>query len=489
MQNSRNLNLTKSDVLAFGFASLVLLVFYINSFYNLETILLFFGLALLALFGVAIILRYKQSLLFALSFFIPLSVSVKIGGSQIGIPSELICILFSFFFFAKIITGTKIPKYFLTHPLTILVIADLCWLFITSCTGEMPMVSFKRLIIKLLYYISFYYFYYELFLLDVKNIKRVFMLHCLGLLIPIVYTTAIHFKLNFSTMGAQQASRPFYNDHTMYGAILVFFIPFLFVSIFSEQKKNLKFLYVFLFLVFCCATYLSYSRAAWVSLALAIVIAFIIHFKIKSKYVLACILIAGAIMFFNSETIFDSFSRSKDLSHGKDVTQHFKSISNVNSDASNMERINRWKCAIRMFKEKPLLGFGPGTYQFFYGEYQVRQDMTRISTFNGTKGHAHSEYLNYLSETGVFGLIIFLLTVFLMLSTTLKIYKRTTNKQLKNTALYILLGLITFYVHAFFNGFIEFDKLAMPVFSYMAAIVYLDKQSLESDFHSYHNIQ
>ena len=34
---------------------------------------------------------------------------------------------------------------------------------------------------------------------------------------------------------------------------------------------------------------------------------------------------------------------------------------NVSTDASNLERINRWNCAIRMYAERPFLGHGPGT--------------------------------------------------------------------------------------------------------------------------------
>ena len=46
------------------------------------------------------------------------------------------------------------------------------------------------------------------------------------------------------------------------------------------------------------------------------------------------------------------------------LLKHITSISNISTDASNMERINRWKCALKMFVEKPVFGWGPGTYQF-----------------------------------------------------------------------------------------------------------------------------
>ena len=52
-----------------------------------------------------------------------------------------------------------------------------------------------------------------------------------------------------------------------------------------------------------------------------------------------------------------------------------------------MERINRWKCAVSMFKEKPILGYGPGTYQFHYGVFQNHKDKTIISTNSGDMGN------------------------------------------------------------------------------------------------------
>ena len=98
--------------------------------------------------------------------------------------------------------------------------------------------------------------------------------------------------------------------------------------------------------------------------------------------------------------------------------EHIESMSNVTTDASNLERINRWKSAIRLFQERPHLGWGPGTYQFHYAPYQNYYEKTVISTNAGDMGNAHSEYLSALSETGWPGLFIFLLfltTVFLML--------------------------------------------------------------------------
>jgi len=87
------------------------------------------------------------------------------------------------------------------------------------------------------------------------------------------------------------------------------------------------------------------------------------------------------------------------------------SAANVTTDLSNLERMNRWVAAWRMFREKPLTGFGPGTYQFAYIPYQEPGLINRLSVTNpwdvpeGSGGTAHSEYLLALSEMGIMGLL------------------------------------------------------------------------------------
>ena len=70
-------------------------------------------------------------------------------------------------------------------------------------------------------------------------------------------------------------------------------------------------------------------------------------------------------------------------------------MSNVTTDASNLERINRWKSAIRLFQERPHLGWGPDL-SVSLCPYQNYYEKTVISTNAGDMGNAHSEYLSAL---------------------------------------------------------------------------------------------
>ena len=58
-----------------------------------------------------------------------------------------------------------------------------------------------------------------------------------------------------------------------------------------------------------------------------------------------------------------------------------------------------------MFVERPIAGWGPGTYQFEYAPFQTAELRTQISTNNADLGNAHSEYLGPLAEQGLFGFI------------------------------------------------------------------------------------
>lgn len=423
----------------------------------------------------ALVLRFKVMLLYLLAFIIPFSFPVEMpGGSSLIFPSEFIALFLSAFLIIKFVLGERPSRDFLHHPITLLLALDLIWMFVTTTNSGLPIVSLKRWIIRLIYDLSFYYFMFELFKQDQKSIPRIIFFHLLGMIIPIFYTLYQHAQIKFAMIGSQTICAPFYYDHTIYGAALVFYVPFLIQSL-LVNKRNLSSRLSILFLVILLpAIFFSFSRAAWLSLIIALITFYLVYKKVSRKVILAIGFLALIAATLNMGRVNNLFQNNKEESHTNDIGSHIKSVSNISTDASNKERINRWKCALRMFADKPLLGFGPGTYQFFYGPYQHRNELTRISTFTGNKGHSHSEYLNYLSESGLAGLLIFCGLIIVSVNTARRIILR--NKEDAWLALALICCLITFYFHAFFNGFLEFDKMAMPVFSSLAALTVLDLQ-------------
>jgi O-antigen ligase len=153
---------------------------------------------------------------------------------------------------------------------------------------------------------------------------------------------------------------------------------------------------------------------------------------------------------------------------------HISSMSNISSDASNLERINRWSCAVRMFADKPVVGYGPGTYMFKYARYQLSKDRTIISTNSADGGNAHSEYLGPMAESGVLGLATYLLIIILVIYTAVNTYTRLTDYRLRSIVLAALVGLVTYYIHGFLNNFLDTDKISVPFWGFTAMIVAID---------------
>jgi O-antigen ligase len=272
---------------------------------------------------------------------------------------------------------------------------------------------------------------------------------------------------------------PFYNDHTAYGAIITMFIPVFFGFVIDKKNSRLtRFFGCMVLLILLTALVLSYCRAAWVSLALAVGILALVLLKIKFRWVAMTAIILGIILYTFQFEILTAMERNKQ-SKTATLTEHVRSISNISTDNSNMERINRWMSAFRMYQERPRFGFGPGTYQFEYAPYQLSGEKTLISTNEGDKGNAHSEYIGPLAEQGLPGMLIVIALVIAMVMTGLKVYHRTRDREIKILSMSVLLGLITYFIHGLMNNFLDTDKASVPVWGFIAILVAMDIYSLK----------
>jgi O-antigen ligase len=139
-----------------------------------------------------------------------------------------------------------------------------------------------------------------------------------------------------------------------------------------------------------------------------------------------------------------------------------------------MERVNRWKSALRMFREKPLMGWGPATYQFKYAPFQMASEKTIISTNYGEGGNAHSEYLGSLVDSGIPGLILYILLLFLCIVKGIIIWKTHWDKQTRIMALAFVAGLVTYAIHGALNNFLDTDKISALFWGMIAAIAATD---------------
>lgn len=432
------------------------------------------------LIAVSLLFLYKKKwLLYITVAAIPLSTGAILPGTgmSVSLPSELLCVVLSVYMIAQLVRN-KLNAGILKHPITVLLLFDLLWLGITTVTSTSPDVSVKRLIIRVVFFLVFYLLIASFSVENKVRLLKLYLLYLFGLIPVMYFTFRKHMHYDFDLRAVFEVCAPYYNDHTIYAACLAFVIPIGLVVLWNARTFKLSTPFkVFLFLVFLfliSQEILALSRAALMSLGAALL--FYLFLKTKWKSYVLYIIVAGILVvgFTYRADFYDQVARNEAVSNDGDVANHFTSVTNVKTDASNLERINRWVCAFEMFKEKPLTGFGPGTYQFEYGQFQTSEFKTYISTNHGDRGNAHSEYLTYLSETGLPGFLIFLAIVLYTIHVGIRAYHKALVRKEKVIVLGILLGLVTFYVHGLVNAFFDQEKMAFLVYAALATIVVFD---------------
>ena len=410
-----------------------------------------------------------------ITFCTPLAINFKLSsqGLALSIPTEPLMFGVLIIFIFKLLYDSSYDLKIFKHPVSIAIIFNLCWILITSITSQLPVVSFKFLLARLWFIVPFYFVALLMFK-DRMAIKKFSWLYIIPLLGVIFYSTISLYLWGFEEKAAHWVMTPFYNDHTAYGAVISFFIPVVFGYLFDKgYLKSTKFFIGLSLAILLIGLILSYSRAAWISLFVSVIIALILLYRIKLKWVLLGIIAIIALSFVYKSEIFWKLEKNKQDS-STNLAEHIESISNITTDASNLERINRWNSAFRMFGEHPFWGIGPGTYQFLYAPYQHSQEKTIISTNAGDRGNTHSEYIGPLTEEGVIGFISVLGIFITIIYTGIKVYKRSADKQVKLLSLVFLCGLITYLIHGFLNNFLDTDKASVPFWGFAAVLVALD---------------
>jgi O-antigen ligase len=422
------------------------------------------------------IFYFTEWIIFFMVFITPFAITLReLGitqGIDLSIPTEPLMIIFSgIYLINEKLKGITIKAIF-QHPVTKIIFIQLIWMFITTLTSMDIIVSAKYLTARLWFVLSSYFLMNFLFQ-NFENIKKFIWMYALGLSCVAIITLIKHAEYNFHHKIADWIVTPFYNDHTAYGAALALFIPPVISLVIIENKIVFKSFLIFISIFLFVAVIFSYARAAWIGLFAALLVFITLLLKIKFRKLLISFVSLFTIIFSFSEELLYLMGKNKTDSEGS-FYENILSTYNIKNDASNLERINRWNCAIRMFLDKPVFGFGPGTYQFFYAPYQLSKEKTIISTNFGTGGNSHSEYLGPLSEEGLPGLLIVLTLILFVFSLGYRLCYTVQNKKIKILTYGIFLGLVTYFVHGFFNNFLDTDKLSLPFWGFIAMLVSID---------------
>ena len=427
---------------------------------------------------VGLALSRRDLLLLGLVATVPLSLNLEqleIGGVGLYLPTEPILFGLLLLFLLDRLRGVGMELDLERHPISRWLQVMFLWLIVTTLLSWDPLVSLKFTIARAWFVVGFFFLLAPI----VKNRARqehFVLLYLLPLLAVIVYTVVRHAGYGFEKQAGHWVMDPFFKDHTSYGAVLaMFWFPVLALLLKPNRQAIGKLGIGLAFAVLTLGLVLSFTRAAWVSLAAAAALGVLMRLGVKLRTLMAVAIVLAGLLFLSWDQLLISLERN-DQDSSDDLTEHVESISNVSSDASNLERINRWSCALSLWSERPLTGWGPGTYQFVYAPHQRSEHHTIISTNNADRGNAHSEYLGPLAEQGIPGTLIVLGILLACCNMGFRTYRALRGKDRWRAywAMSIYLGLMTYFIHGVLNNYLDTDKASAPFWGFMAILVVLD---------------
>ena len=420
---------------------------------------------------------FRLDILFLiLAFTVPASATLEMLhiynplGFEVALPSEPILIALLAVSVYKIIFYFDRFKTLIKHPIFISILFYIGTIVFTTITSTMHVVSLKFLLSRLWLMLPCLIFGFIMFQ-DKKNYYRFIALLSASASLVCMYSVLHLASKGFELQAAHFVMQPFYKDHTVYGAsiTLVGFLSFFNIKN-KEISSAMRFFFLITTLIIAVGIIFSYTRAAWISIVGAIGVYIIMRLRISFKFLMISIVSLSLFLFSFSNQILSSLNKNDQDSSGN-FTEHISSMSNISTDASNLERLNRWYCAISLWQDYPIIGSGPGTYQFLYAPYQKKYTRSLISTNDGDGGNAHSEFLGAMSDSGIIGLLGIVIMLYVTLRYAIRLYYKVDSETDRRTIMGITLALISYFMHGVLNNYLDAEKCAVPIWIGIAMII------------------
>ena len=223
-------------------------------------------------------------------------------------------------------------------------------------------------------------------------------------------------------------------------------IPFVLIGIVYFEKWKKWFLIIALLLA-VSLIFLSGSRATYLSLFLETIIFTFFYLKINqfektSLLHISYIIITIVLSFFISNQVFKT---GKGTGRYESVTSRAKQATNIGSTSVNI-RLLYWKNALKMIKDKPVMGIGLGNWKTESIPYEKT-----ISNDRTISNNTHNDFLEIATETGILNGLIYLSIFILLGFINLKRLFYSKKQELNIVALVSLLSLVSYVIDSSFN--------------------------------------
>ncbi len=364
---------------------------------------------------------------FLIIFFSFYPVTILVGNFLINL---FILITGSLFFFKFI---TKKGDFNINKKIFFLLIFFFISLCINLIFTNNIYLSYQR-VIKFFFVIFFILSFGFLIKNYFQNLENIFKIWSLIFLI-VIFDLIIEFSFGKNLLG-QNAIMPgrlasFTGEESVIGG---FFLGFclIFLSYIYEKKKDIK-LNLLVAISLIIVSFLIGERANFVKTFIAIVIYIFLVYRVSFKIKIFSFILIISLIYTSFLTLNNDY-KHRYLNNIKLIFVE----NGLNNYLDNSTYGSHRNVAKEIFLDNPFFGVGIKNFRFEsankkYDNLEHKYNHKRVSN------HPHELYYEFLSETGIFGLICFLIFIISSISLSLKNY-------LKQRNIYQLSGIIFIFV-------------------------------------------
>ena len=418
-------------------------------------------------------------------FMIPVSVQINFSEDTMAItlPDEPVMWIFLLLFslvFAR--NPASLPKWWWKDKLVFVIVLQFIWTMVAVIFSKMLFYSVKFLLVKSWLLVCFFILPLWIFR-EKKDFIRGFIVMLVPMLATIIVILILHALLGFKFDKVQKSMSGLYYNHVDYSTVISMFFPLLLVAWPLTRKKGffVRVILLIVILLFIAGITFAYARAAVVGIVFAIVVglamrARLVNFIMPAFYGLIILLLAYMIP--NNKYIEFRPDYNKTYMH-KNFTDHLIATFR-GKDMSSMERLYRWIAAIRMSKDRPITGYGPRTFYYYYKPYAVTSFQTYVSR-NKEHSTTHNYFLYMLVEQGWPAMILYAILMMVIFAKAQKIYHRFKDRFYRIVTIGLAMVIAVGFINNFFSELIENHKVAALFYIPLALLVILDKKSREEE--------
>ena len=245
-----------------------------------------------------------------------------------------------------------------------------------------------------------------------------------------------------------------FENSNMLGVFLIMIFPFALSFVFEAKKPLSK-----LFALCACGIMglcilFTWSRGAWLGLILACAVFVLLY----SHYIIPLLIPAGAL---GVTLLWDRIGGNGLVT---DLVSRFSSIATM-SDTSSVYRLGIWRGALKTAGENWFTGIGIGEEAFrkLYIKFAESGIETAV--------HSHNLFLQIFIETGIMGIIVFIVAIALCITSGLELCKKSTyyTKAEKSISVSAISGLLA----ALLQGMTDFIWFNYRIFFFFWVITAL----------------